>query len=207
MQQTYPIIAGLVIATFCGAAHSQDGISDLESEIASGRISVEEIHGNGNSSGMAIEAVIRNMTGRTLRLNTNLRRPLYLGNRSSRSSQNMIAFSVYGQGGSYYSDGESTFIEVHPNQQVDVQMIAYCTDYEKENPSSEDQFAIESVPPQIEGASEKIATYKRRNPNVEVTKAAQLALWLAQGLSLEKIQTTFPFSPYDEAMAREILKN
>jgi len=137
MQQTYLIIAALVFATFSGSAHSQGEMSDLESEIEAGRISVEEIHGNGSSSGAAIEGVIRNNTGRTLRLKTTLRRPLYLGNRSSRSSQNMIAFSVYGKGGSYYSDGENDFIEVSPNQKMHIQMIAYCTDYEKDNPTSE----------------------------------------------------------------------
>ena len=206
MNQTISVVAALMFATFCGVAHSQNAISDLESEIESGRISLEAIHGNGSSSGMAIEAVIRNTTGKPLRLNTNLRRPIYLGNRSSRSSQNMIAFSVYGRGGSYYSDGDNAFIEVAPNKEMDIEMIAYCADYDKDNPSSADQFDISRMPPQIERASEKIAAYKRNNPDVDVLKAAQVALWLAQGVSAEKIQTTFPFSPNEEAVAREILE-
>jgi hypothetical protein len=98
MQKTYFVFAALIVTTFFGAVQAQDEISGLESEMESGRIAVEKIRGNGSSSGMAIEAVIRNTTRTAMRLSTNLRRPLYLGSKSSRSERRgqilRIAFAV-----------------------------------------------------------------------------------------------------------------
>ena len=159
-----------------GHAFAQTTVSDFHAEIQAGRIAVESMRGNGGSTGMAIDGRIRNTSSRSLRINTNLRQPMYLGNRTSRSRQNMVAFSVYGRGGAYYSDGRNSFIEVPPNQSLDVQLLAYCADYEKENPNSTDQFAISQVPPEISEITRKIADYKRRNPNDDSIRAIQVAL-------------------------------
>lgn len=194
-----------VFAVFSNSALAQPSISDLQSEMQSGRIAVEGMRGNGSSSGMAIDGRIRNTTQRPVRINTSLRRPMYLGNRTSRSRQNMIAFSLYERGGSYYTYGNNPFIEVPPNQSLDVQLIAYCADFEKDNPGETDQFAISEVPPELSRITQKIADYKRRNPDDEVTIAAQVALWLAQGYSPEEIRTTFQFSSQDEMKARMII--
>lgn len=197
------MLSAIVISS--GSALAQTSISDLQTELQSGRIAVEVMRGNGSSSGMAIEGKIRNTSPRTIRINTDLLRPMYLGNRTSRSRQNMIAFSLYERGGRFYTQGNNSFIEVPPNQSTDVDLIAYCADFEKDNPSSADQFDISEVPPEISGITQKIAQYKRRNPKVDVTIAAQVALWLVQGHSAEEISTTFQFSTQDELKAREII--
>lgn len=186
-------------------ALAQAPISDLQTEIDSGRISVVSLLGNGNSSGMAIEGAIRNSTERSIRIATNLSRPIYLSNRSSSKSQNMIAFGLYGRDGGYYDDGTTSYIDVPANQSLDVSFIAYCADYEKENPSSSDSFSISEVPANLARAASQIAEYKRNNPDEDIVVAAQIALWFAQGLSSKEIQTTFPFSAADEAKAIVII--
>lgn len=195
----------VLIALCTGQAFAQTTVSDLHDEIQSGRISVENMRGNGSSTGMAINGRIRNTTSRTLRINTNLRQPMYLGNRTSGSRQNMVAFGVYGRSGSYFTDGRSSFIEVLANQSHDIQLLAYCADYEKENPTLADQFVISQVPPEISEITRKIAEYKRRNPDEDSIQAFQVALWLAQGLSPEEIRRTFDFSYQDEIKARRIM--
>lgn len=199
----FALLAAIVITP--SPAFSQTTISDLQAEIQSGSIVVEDMRGNGSSSGMAINGRIRNTSQRLIRINTNLSRPMYLGNRTSRSSQNMIAFSLYETGGGYYTDSNSSFIEVPANQSLNVQLIAYCADFEKDNPSQTDQFSISEVPSEISGITQKIADYKRRYPRDDITVAAQVALWLAQGLSSSEIRTTFQFSPQDETKARAII--
>ena len=199
------LLPAALIALFIGQAFAQTTVSDLNDEIQAGRITVENMRGNGSSTGMAIYGRIRNTTSRTLRINTNLRQPMYLGNRTSGSRQNMVAFSVYGRGGSYFTDGRSSFIEVPANQSHDVQLLAYCADYEKENPTLADQFVISQVPPEISEITRKIAEYKRRNPDDDSIQAFQVALWLAQGLSPEEIRRTFDFSQQDEIKARRIM--
>lgn len=199
------LTAVAAIAILSGPALAQTSISDLQAELQSGRISVEAMRGNGSSSGMSIEGRIRNTSQRPVRISTNLRRPMYLGNRTSRSRQNMVAFSVYERGGTYYTDGRNSYIEVPPNQILDVQLLAYCADYEKDNPSITDQFAITDMPPEISEIVRKIANYKSRNPDEDLTRVAQVALWLAQDLSPAEIRRTFEFSAQDEMKAREIM--
>lgn len=204
--KTKTLLLLIAVIAFCGGpAIAQTTVSDLHAEIQAGRIAVESMRGNGSSTGMAIDGRIRNTTSRTLQINTNLRQPMYLSNRTSGLRQNMVAFSVYGQGGSYYTDGRNSFIKVSPNQSLDVQLLAYCADYERENPHSTDQFDISQVPPEISEITRKISEYKRKNPDDDSIQAFQVALWLAQGLSPEEIRRTFEFSQQDELKARRIM--
>jgi hypothetical protein len=184
---------------------AQRVIYDLEDAILQGHVAIEQMRGNGSSSGTSIEGRIRNSSQRTVRINVNLRKPMYLGNRTSSARQNMVAFSIYQRGGRYFTEGLNAFIEVTANQSLDVQFVAYCADFEKDNPSSADQFVVASVPDSMSGIIEKIANYKRLNPNDDVTVAAQVALWLAQGVAPDQIRTTFQFSQQDERTARAII--
>lgn len=206
MRQQYIFIFSLTIALLSGAIQAQDKFSDLKSAIVSGNVVISNIHGNGASSGSAIEAVIENRTNSKIRIYTQLDDPLYLGNETSQSSQNMLAFEVYGEGGTYYSDGTNSFIELSPNQRMRVDMTAYCTDYYKDNPSYNDRFKTAATPDDIEDIANKIANYTKRSSVVDITTGAQVALWLGQGLSPNEIKETFPFSSRDQAIAKEILR-
>jgi hypothetical protein len=201
------ILIPLLVLAFlvAGIAPIQaQAISNLQAEVAAGRISVEALNGTGGSSGASIRGKIRNTTNSAIRLSTRLAPPLFLKNSSAR--QNMVAYAMYGGDGSYYREGGGSFISVEGNQSLDVQLIAYCADHEKENPAPSDSFRIAELPSRLSTTAEKIARYKQRFPDDEITVAAQVALWLGQGLTPEEIGKTFEFSNQDLAKAREILR-
>lgn len=186
-------------------SNAQTTVSDLGSELRSGNLSIENLRGTGSSSGLSIQGRIENTTSSPIRIRISLRPAIFLGNRTSRSRQNMIAFSIFQRGGGYYKREGVSYIEFPANQSVAVDMIAYCADFEKENPSSTDSFEAYAVPEELAAVTRKIAAYKNANPDEEVTVAAQVALWLGQGLSPSQIRTTFQFTPSDERKARQIL--
>ena len=206
MQKKLIFIFALTIALISGTIQAQNNFSDLKSAIASGSVTLSNIHGNGSSSGNAIEAIIKNRTDSNIKIYTQLDDPLYLGNETSQSSQNMLAFEVYGDGGTYYSDGTKSFIELSPNQRMRVDITAYCTDYYKDNPGYNDRFRSAETPDDIKDIADKIASYTKRNSMTDITVGAQVALWLGQGLTPEEIKETFPFSSRDRAIANDILR-
>ena len=65
--------------------------------------------------------------------------------------------------------------------------------------------AITSMPVEISIVAGQIAAYESANPATAATVAAQLALWAAQGRTLDEIGERFEFSMEDVAMMREIL--
>lgn len=193
----------LAFVFFNSSLYAQD-IVDLGAGLDSGSIRIVQLHGNGSSSGTSLEGQIENLTQNELRIAVNLRRPLYFGNRGG-SGQNMIAVSIFEDGGRYYSDGESSFISLMPGRALSVQLTAYCADFDKENPSVSDSFAIADTPEEISEIALKISRYEAANAEFDLTVPSQLALWLSQGNSASEIQEKFAFSASDERVAREIL--
>lgn len=61
------------------------------------------------------------------------------------------------------------------------------------------------MPVEISIVAGQIAAYESANPATATTVAAQLALWAAQGRTLDEIGERFEFSMEDVAMMREIL--
>jgi hypothetical protein len=51
-----------------------------------------------------------------------------------------------------------------------------------------------------------IIEYESAHPDQEVTVAAQAAIWLAQGLSIDEVRTKFDVNNAQETLAREFLK-
>jgi len=185
-------------------AFAQD-IADLARELETGGLKFVELHGKGSSSGASMEGQLENLTQSEIRIFVSFRRPLYLGNQSGGSRQNMIALRIYNAGGGYYSDGTSSFIVVGPGERIDVQLTAYCADFDKDNPEYSDSFVVSSVPDNLSGIALKMARYQEANPAIDLTVPSQLALWLSQGNSASEIGAKFPFSPADESIAREIM--
>lgn len=190
-------ICCIFFASFANAA-------DLISEIRQGNIRIIELTGNGSSSGGALEGVIRNTTQNDIKLDVHMPNPVYFANNGS--AQNMIATQIYGKDGGYLIEGNKSFILLAPGAQASVMLIAYCADFNLDNPSSNDSFTAESLPSNLENVAHKISTYEEANMNADLTAAAQVALWLAQGETASGISEKFEFTPEDLRVAQEILR-
>jgi hypothetical protein len=184
-------------------ASAQPTVTDLVDEMAARRVQLSSIAGNGSSSGTAITGYLSNETGSAIRLDVNLSRPLFLVN--SGSSQNMVATQVYLSDGRYSSDGRRSFVTLAPRGRTAVVLIAYCADFDKDNPGDADRFSLGSMPPRLVPVLEKIRAYAVANPKADVVVAAQAAVWLAQGVTIGKIRERFPVSVADEQLARRFL--
>lgn len=185
-------------------ASAQTTINDLFVEIEGGRVQLESVTGNGGSSGTVINGYLVNEAAAAKRIDVNLSRPLFLINRGS--SQNMVVTGVYLSGGQYSTDGRRSFIALRPKSRTAVTFVAYCADFDKDNPSERDRFAVGSIPPVLEPVMANIRAYVIANPGADVTVAAQAAVWLVQRKSISEIRTRFPVTPAEERLARSLIR-
>jgi hypothetical protein len=162
------------------------------------------MRGNGSSSGAALEGRIRNTSSNTARANINLIPPVYFENQGS-SGQNMIGTQIYLDGGGYYTEGDRQFIEINPNSEVNVMIIAYCADFEKDNPSIGDFFSVSGIPQELVDVTWRIASFEAANPDYDTTVPAQVAIWLSQGELAEDIRQKFSFNANDERLAQQFV--
>ena len=192
------IVAFLMIAVSRGA--SAQVVNDLHDEIDAGNIVLVSARGNGSSSGTAVEGYLTNQTVAVRRVNIYLTRPIYLVN--SGQGQNMVASEVYYGDGEYLSDGRRPFIELEPGAQTAVRFVAYCVDFDKDNPTQVESFSIGNMPTNLNSVMASINAFAFANPSMDITATAQIAIWLAQGESLEEIQSRFEFTEAEEGLAR-----
>ena len=196
------VLAGLI----CGSGVSaQVAVSDLYGEIVAGRVRLLTATGNGASSGAAVEGYLMNETATERHVGAHLTRPIYLAN--SGAGQDMVATAVYLGDGGYLSDGRHSFITLRPGVRTAVLFIAYCVDFDKDNPSSSDQMVVGSVPSSLVEVMRNIGAHVSANPRADITVAAQVAIWLAQGVDAAVILPKFGFTPADERLARILVGN
>ena len=188
-------------------AQAEIEILDLREAIRTGDVQFLELRGNGSSSGAAVDGVLKNITGRELSIRTAIKVPLYFRNRGSGSRQNMIATQIYLSNGAYVSDGKESFIQLSPGASEKVMLIAYCADFDKENPEALDTFVLADTPEALSGVARRIADFEAKQPDLDTTVASQVALWMAQGLPAQKIADKFEFTENDYRGPREILGN
>ena len=168
------------------------------------RVAIESVTGTGGSSGAVLVAVLANLTPVPQRILVHLEAPLFFRNRGQ--AQDMAATQVYGHDGRYWLAGDGTpYIELAVGDRLPVTFVAYCVDFDKENPSATDTFDAEPLPQAIARIMRQIGAYEAANPNVNTTKASQLALWVAQGATTHAIADRFSFNEQDKAMMRAIL--
>lgn len=172
---------------------------DFINEIEAGKLSLINARGNGASSGNAVEGYLVNNSLNKKRINVDLSRPLYFVN--SGVGQNMIATKVVARNGGYYSDGKNSFIEINPQERKAITLIAYCVDFYKNNPASYELLSIKPIPSNLYKLFNGITISKENN-----IVAIQLALWLAQGISIGEIRKKFNFSYTDEILARKLIR-
>lgn len=132
---------------------------DLAVELDSGQITMEAATGNGASSGYAVEGYLVNQHTIEVSVDISLNRPLFMRNRGR--GQNMVATHVYLGGGRYQSDGRRSFISLKPKLRTRVQFVAYCVDFEKDNPVSTDTFSLAPPPADLETVLKAITAYSK----------------------------------------------
>lgn len=168
------------------------------------RVAIESVTGTGGSSGAVLAAVLANRTPVAQRILVHLETPLFFRNRGE--TQNMAVTQVYGHDGRYWlSDDGTRYIELPVGDRLPVTFVAYCVDFDKENPGATDTFDVEPLPQAIAQVMRQISAYEAANPNVDTTKASQLALWVAQGETTHTIADRFSFNEQDKAMMQAIL--
>ncbi|MBI2481516.1 MAG: tetratricopeptide repeat protein [Planctomycetia bacterium] len=183
---------------------TQELVEDLAAVLDRGHVALEAASGNGASSGLAVDAYLINQRNTEVSLDVSLRQPLFLRNRGR--GQNMFVIKVYLQGGGYLSDGFRSFISLQPKRRTPVQFIAYCADFDKDNPSATEEFVRDVSPVSLLRLLQSISNYELSHPDQDVTIAAQTAIWLAQGVSIEEVRTKFEVNRSQELLAREFLK-
>jgi len=195
------ILISVLLTPTISAQNSTDELSLL---LATGTLELTSMRGNGSSSGAALEGRIRNTSTNTVRANINLIPPVYFKNQGG-SGQDMIGTQIYLDGGSYYTEDDNEFIEINPNSDVTVMIIAYCADFEKDNPSVGDSFSVSGIPQELVEIAWSIASFEAENPDYNTTVPAQVAIWLSQGESVEDIREKFAFNSSDERLAQQLL--
>lgn len=198
----------LIVALLCGCAatsvlaQQEIKVRNLSAELDSGRVALGKIKGTGGSSGPAIDAELTNTTNKEIQIDITLDEPLYLTNQGV--GQNMFVLGVVTQAGGYMISGSKAFIRVPAKKKVHVKLLSYCADFEKENPAKNESFAIGEVEAGIRPVLERIAAYQRKHPGQDITRAAQVAIWMARGEDPDTIEQKFPFSRQDLKLANEL---
>lgn len=190
-------------------ANAEDLELDLRDALKSGQVSVFEVIGSGVLGPASLGAVLRNDSTDHLTINTSIERPLYFLNETSKARDSLIATELYLPGGEYFyfeDDPSFRFIELPPKSSLTVEFVAYSADLEKEGNQEEDAYSLADTPQDIELIAARISAFAAENPDHYTTESAQVALWRAQGRSLDEIRPIFPFSEEDRKIGNEILE-
>ena len=197
-------LAALIVWLTCSVALAQPSVRDLAVEIQANRVRFDTLNGNGSSSGSAIVGELVNLTSGSLRIEVHLGQPLFLENQGA--GQNMVVSAIYLDGGRYQREGSRAFVPIKPRSKVRVTLIAYCADFDKTNPRSDESFSVGPLPEKLRAVIQRIQAHARANPNEDITAGAQAAVWLAQDVSMRTIRTRFAVSQAEEQLARSFLR-
>ena len=176
----------------------------LNSALAAGDVVLGSVHGNGSSSGTALDATLRNTTGAPLQLSTRLLPPIYLLS-GTESAQNMLATRVYESGGRFRMVNGEPVIDIPPGETLYIVFNAYCVDFEKDNPSAEDSFTLAEMPSWLAPIANGVVSYEGSlEYDATAMRRAQVALWLAQGEDPQAVRNTFRVSDADMEAAADL---
>jgi hypothetical protein len=188
-----------------GVLFGQSGtrMRELGEAIRSGDITLTA-NGNGGSSGSVVVGTLRNNTRNEIRINVILNGGLYL--RNSGSGQNMLATQIFHSDGTYYSESNnSKFIVISGRSNSQIIITAYCANFERDNPGSNESFSINSMPSEIQTISSKISRYEADHFDENLTIPIQLALWRVQNNERTAIARKFLFTDSDWEIATRIM--
>jgi hypothetical protein len=197
------LIGALLFGCAVSQAQQEITLKNLSAEIDSGRVALGKIKGTGGSSGPAIDAELTNTTNKEIQLDITLDEPLYLTNQGV--GQNMFVLGVVTQAGGYMIAGSKAFIRLPAKKKVRVMLLSYCADFEKENPAADESFAVGQVEDAIKPVLGRIAAYQRKHPERDITRAAQVAIWMARGEDPDAILKKFRYSRQDLKLAKDFV--
>jgi hypothetical protein len=192
MYAHYRRLICLVLILTCSLFNNAVQAEDFASAVATGKVKVT-FRGTGGSSGDSVEAIVTkaDKTGGDLELTIAPGTRLQSGD---TSAQNMVIAAVRGQalGEGSYSPG--SVIEIGSNPKTYV-LEAYCSDFEKDNPSSVTTFTLKPADP--------ILACILSASNLS-TPAKQAAVWIhTDKASFSHVNTKFDVtqSDWDAAVA------
>jgi hypothetical protein len=181
---------------------ARTSVIQLGDALSGGNVTLNA-RGNGSSSGSSVYGTLRNNTLNEIRISIILTGGLYL--RNSGPGQNMIATQIFLSDGGYTESGRNKFISLSPNANTQIMFIAYCADFERENPSAAETFSRISMPSGLQSIAAKISRYENDHFDDDVMVPVQLAVWRAQGESRAAIARKYPFTNDDWEIAAIIL--
>lgn len=189
----------------CGLfGQSPPVIREMREALSSGDISLVA-HGNGSRAGFSVDGYLRNNTSSDIRVNIFISNGLYL--RNSGAGQNMLAIQIYREEGRYTMSGSAKYIQLPPKENTPIMLRAICADFERDSPSSEESFTMDSVPSDIQAIASRISRYMADHfdDDEDLDLPIQLALCRVQGKTRSDIEMAFDFSDSDWDIATEVM--
>jgi hypothetical protein len=171
--------------------------ADFAAALAAGRISAT-FQGTGGSSGDSVEVVVAKTTKSEPDLQLTIAPGTRLSN-GSDSAQNMVIASVEGQvmGETSYSPTSVIRVEDTPKTYV---LNAYCTDFAKENPSSQSKFRLGKTDPVLACILAEAASLS--------LQSKQAAVWIyTDNVSFSHMNAKFPLTRSEWDAAAVVVKN
>jgi hypothetical protein len=201
----FKVIFILLASLFANAANADVLTKNLASEIRTGNVSITGVEGTGGSSGTVLDGYLINNTKKEMNLEVFLKESIHLINQGR--GQNMYVLGVLDRSGRFIRSGSKSFIKLAPKKKVAVKFYSYCADFDKDNPSPGEEFLV-GVPPQnMAPLLARISSYQNKHPVRDITKAAQVAIWIAQGESPSAILDKFEYSQTDLELAYRFIGN
>ena len=196
----------LGLSASVASANPDIEIIDLRDAIDSGNVELLEVQGKGYFAGPSLGAILQNHTANPLFVSTEIGNPLYFVNHSRSLRDNMIATRVFDEELQCVPHEESCFIELPAKSTTKLVLVAYSTDFEKAQAKKTDTFSLADTPKEILHAASNIAAFEAQYPDQDLTTPSQVALWRAQGRSLDEIRHVLPFSDEDRKIGNEMLE-
>lgn len=166
-------------------------------------VRLDGLRGKNIIAGPVVNGYLVNLTDRPLRISVYMETPLYLD--SSGTGSDMIATRIYQHDMRYHTDRISRWVPLFPGERVSVDLQAYSVNHEKAPPTEHETLTVSQFPPGLQPVATQISWYEGVDRDVLLTRAAQMALWKAQGVSLANLERRFHFTEADVVRMNEIL--
>ncbi|MDE0130388.1 MAG: hypothetical protein OXQ86_12615 [Gammaproteobacteria bacterium] len=191
-----------------GSDQAEPTIDSLTEALNQGQVEILFVNGKGHSTGAILDAFLINPSQQERRFQVQLDQPVYYRNQGV--GQNMLVTRVLGDQGEFWRNDETSYFAVEAGtDMVPIVLWGYCVDFEKDNPNSMEILEAGNLPFRLREIAHRIAAFEETNAQLDVDllmQASQVALWQAQGVTLDRIQRRFHISGEALLLAREIAK-
>jgi hypothetical protein len=117
----------------------------------------------------------------------------------------MVATQIYLSGNTYTTSGSNKFIRLLPNENTPIIFIAFCADFDRDNPTNRQSFTTASIPSNMQAIITRMSRYMADNFDVDIIVPIQLALWRNQGVTRTAIAAKFSFDNSDWETSSRIM--